>query len=406
MNNFPELRFSGFDGEWKNTRLRSLCTLITKGTTPQAFSRQGVNFIKIECLIENEFSISKCLFVDDQTHSKYLKRSILEEDDILFAIAGATVGKIGIVKKEILPANTNQAFAIIRLENKKLLRFVFYILQSQIMKIYIQQQISVGAQPNLNLAQIGNFEFSSGTTKEQQKIADFLYSVDNKTSLLTEKHSLLQRYKKGVMQKLFSQELRFKDDLGNDFPDWERSTLGKISSKSDYGMNKAAVEFDGNSKYIRITDIDDITRKFTPRPLVSPSGGQDDNYKVKYGDILFARTGASVGKSYLYDDEDGNLFFAGFLIRFSITEADPYFIFQQTKGHKFDKWVRVMSMRSGQPGINANEYASFEILLPELKEQQKIANFLSKIDKKIDSVTQQIEQTKAFKKGLLQKMFV
>ena len=90
------------------------------------------------------------MYIDEQTHNKELKRSILKENDILFAIAGATIGKVNIVKKEILPANTNQALAIIRLKQKENNHFVLHILKSQIMQQYIEKSISVGAQPNLN----------------------------------------------------------------------------------------------------------------------------------------------------------------------------------------------------------------------------------------------------------------
>ena len=131
----------------------------------------------------------------------------------------------------------------------------------------------------------------------------------------------------------------------------------------------------------------------------------DDFYKLKNGDIIFARTGASTGKSYLYIPEDGEIYFAGFLIRFRIILANPKFIFYSTLTSRFQKWVRIASMRSGQPGINAKEYASFKIFLPHPNEQQKIANTLSSVDAKISALRRKRDLLKEYKRGLTQKLF-
>jgi type I restriction enzyme S subunit len=208
-----------------------------------------------------------------------------------------------------------------------------------------------------------------------------------------------------MAKKKIQPRLRFKDDNGNDFPDWEEKTLGEISEDVMYGVGSAAIPFDGEKKYIRITDIDESSRRYKPDPLTSPEGEVDERYKVKKGDILFARTGASVGKSYLYRKEDGNLYFAGFLIKFSIKDANPYFIYSQTLTEEYNKWVQVFSMRSGQPGINAEEYKALKVLLPSVEEQNKIAEFLSAIDDKIDFLEKQLEELKAYKKGVMQAIF-
>ena len=125
QNNIPELRFPEFESFWQKKKLKELCTLITKGTTPNRFVESGVRFIKIECLLDDKIIDERCLFVDDLTHKKELRRSILNEGDILFAIAGATIGKCSIVTKEILPANTNQALSLIRLEENENKLFVY-----------------------------------------------------------------------------------------------------------------------------------------------------------------------------------------------------------------------------------------------------------------------------------------
>ena len=186
---------------------------------------------------------------------------------------------------------------------------------------------------------------------------------------------------------------------------WEVKKLGEVATNFMYGMNTAATVYDGENQYIRITDIDERTRLFTPNPLSSPDGELEDKYLLEKGDILFARTGASVGKSYLYSEKDGKIFFAGFLIRLNVKTENPYFIFSQTLTEKYQKWVLTMSMRSGQPGINAEEYKLLPIALPSFEEQSEIAFFLSKIDERIQTQSKIIKELLASKATFAKKIF-
>ena len=173
--------------------------------------------------------------------------------------------------------------------------------------------------------------------------------------------------------------MRFPEFTG----EWEKTTLGEIAKGFDYGMNAAAKSFDGNNKYIRITDIDEDSSLYRCDDVVSPDGELEDSYLVKENDILLARTGASTGKSYLYRDSDGRLYFAGFLIRANIYKHNPYFVFSQLHTHRYWKWVSIMSTRSGQPGINSQEYASFPICITSLQEESKMATFFKLLDDRI-----------------------
>ena len=196
-------------------------------------------------------------------------------------------------------------------------------------------------------------------------------------------------------------KLRFKE-FNND---WSLKKLGDLSFKPQYGMNSSATEFDGENKYLRITDINEDDHSFNFSKLTSPADDLDDKYLLKNGDLLFARTGASVGKSYLYNSKDGKVYFAGFLIKFSLqTEVNPYFIFSQTLSKKFQNWVITNSMRSGQPGINAEEYSLLPISFTSLKEQTKIATFLSAVDEKISQLSQKHQLLSQYKQGMMQKI--
>lgn len=199
-------------------------------------------------------------------------------------------------------------------------------------------------------------------------------------------------------------KIRFKDHTEA----WEQRKLDDIATSFEYGLNAAAKEFDGVNKYIRITDIDDDSHLFMVDNLTSPDIDLSDanNYKLSVGDILFARTGASVGKTYIYRDSDGLVYYAGFLIRAKISEENnAEFVFQNTLTEKYYKYIAITSQRSGQPGVNAQEYAGYEIFVPCRAEQDKISEYLGCLDNLITLHQRKCEQTKTLKKYMLQKMF-
>ena len=169
-------------------------------------------------------------------------------------------------------------------------------------------------------------------------------------------------------------------------------------------MNAAAKNYDGLNKYIRITDIDEASSTYTDKDIVSPDGVLTDNYLVNNRDILLARTGASTGKSYLYKKSDGKLYYAGFLIRANVTTHDPYFVFSQLHTHRYWRWVSIMSARSGQPGINSQEYSSFPIYTTSIEEESKIAKLLSLLDERISTQNKIIEDLKRLKSAISKKL--
>ena len=170
-------------------------------------------------------------------------------------------------------------------------------------------------------------------------------------------------------------------------------------------MNAAAKNYDGLNKYIRITDIDEASSTYTDKDIVSPDGVLTDNYLVNNRDILLARTGASTGKSYLYKKSDGKLYYAGFLIRANVTTHDPYFVFSQLHTHRYWRWVSIMSARSGQPGINSQEYSSFPIYTTSIEEESKIAKLLSLLDERIATQNKIIEDLKKLKSAISHILF-
>ena len=187
--------------------------------------------------------------------------------------------------------------------------------------------------------------------------------------------------------------------------EWEKCKLGDIATGFDYGMNAPAKVFDGVNKYIRITDIDEASSTYNDSDIVSPDGTLTDTYLVNERDILLARTGASTGKSYLYKKTDGKLYFAGFLIRANVPEHNPYFVFSQLHTHRYWKWVSIMSARSGQPGINSQEYSSFPIYTTSIQEERKISKLLSLLEERIATQSKLIEKLESLIKGISSRIF-
>ena len=207
-----------------------------------------------------------------------------------------------------------------------------------------------------------------------------------------------------MAEKQNTPEIRFEG-----FTDpWEQRKLGSIAASFDYGLNAAATEYDGQNKYLRITDIDDATHEFLKSDLTTPLAdlAMSADYLLEEGDLLFARTGASVGKTYLYRQYDGTVYFAGFLIRARIGEsADPEFVYQATLTDAYKKYVAITSQRSGQPGVNAQEYADYQLMLPSRTEQQQIGMTLRSLDNLITLHQRKYDKLCTVKKSMLDKMF-
>lgn len=190
---------------------------------------------------------------------------------------------------------------------------------------------------------------------------------------------------------------------------WDLIPLGKcVSEKLSYGVNAPAISYNRCYPcYIRITDItEDGQYDDSDKKSVAITFEEKERRSLKIGDIVLARTGASTGKSYLYNEEDGELVYAGFLIKAAVNvrSYNPRFVFGQLRTRRYWTWVAATSMRSGQPGINGKEYAAFLIPIAPKKEQDKIAETLLKFDTYIDDLTELIEKKRGIREGVLEDL--
>ena len=293
-------------------------------------------------------------------------------------------------------AGTNTAFYTQYFEGGRYNREIYRIAQE-------------GAR-NHGLLNVAVEDFFAGTlaeppTDEQKKIAEILATCDRvielKQQLLEEK----RRQKQWLMQKLLDPSSD-KRVLGLGKSEWIEVSLGDCcTKKGEYGLNAPACDYSPElPQYIRITDIDD-NGKYKKDDPVSVNVSDADEYYLHEGDLLFVRTGGTTGKVYRYEKSDGLLVYAGFLIRFSVDlkRCDDFFIYSQFSTTAYANWVKVMSMRSGQPGINAEEYGNFKFWMPKDRaEQCAIATVFKCIDQEIELLQKDMHYWQQKKKALMQ----
>ena len=383
MNKSPDLRFSDFFDPWHLKKISEI-TKVFDGThsTPKYVER-GIPFYSVEHVTSNQFSKTK--FISEDVFNKENKRVKLERGDILMT----RIGSVGVPR--IIDWDVNASFYVSLALIKKNNSFHSPFLAHSISSVSFQREIwkrtiHVAFPKKINLGEILNCEFLLPSVEEQNKIAEFLSSVDKKIQLLEKKKEQLELYKKGVMQKIFSQEIRFKDDNGNSFQDWESNSLGNLCEITTGKLDANAMVEKGNYRFYTCANNYYQIDKYefdTDALIVSGNGanvGYIHRYKGKFN--AYQRT-------YVLDDFDDNILY----IKYFLNKYLHKRIFREKRD-------------GNTPYITMSTLTEMEIIKPSLLEQNKIANFLSAIDKKIETTSTQIDKTKEFKKGLLQQMFV
>jgi type I restriction enzyme S subunit len=361
----PKLRFKEFEGEWKKKKLRNVSNFLDSKRIPLSQTERKTKKGKYPY-----YGASGVIdFIDDYIfNGEYI---LLGEDGANILMRNSPLAFLASGKFWV----NNHAHVILANDSNK-------FLAESLERIKYDKYNTGTAQPKLNSEVCKNILINLPKLPEQQKIATFLTSVDTKIQQLTTKKQLLENYKKGIMQQLFSQQLRFKNEDSLDFPDWEEKKLGKIciSIKS------------GKSKSIEGGDF----------PLYGSTGiiGVCENFSHDGLFILIARVGANAGTINIINDKFGVS--DNTLVLDCNQNTFLHFIYYFLDFYNLNRLV----FGSGQPLLTGGQLKSLKLNLPSLKEQQKIANYLIAIDTKIENVQSQIEKTQAFKKGLLQQMFV
>lgn len=379
----PKLRFKNFNQNWDEYRLGEISSKIGSGSTPKGgasiYSTHGIPFIRSQNIHNDYLQLDDVVYISSEINTK-MKGSQVKAYDILLNITGASIGRTCVVPRDFSQGNVNQHVCIIRLKNNVPKFFQSYLSSSKGQSLIHNSQSGSGRE-GLNFQHIKAMKISAPNIDEQNKIANFLSSVDKKITLQNQKIELLQQYKKGMMQKLFSQEIRFKDDKGNNFPEWNKSYIGDIltiGSGRDYKhLNTGHIPVFGTGGLMTMVD----------------------NFLHDGETVCIGRKG-TIDKPFYYK---GKIWTVDTLFyTHSFKETLPKFVYQLFLTINWKEYNEA----SGVPSLSKKTIEKIEILLPCENEQQKIAVFLSSIDDKITFENNKLDKLKQWKQGLLQQMFV
>jgi type I restriction enzyme S subunit len=387
----PAMRFNEFDGDWNLKELKEICSFFSGGTptsTDKTLYSGDIPFIGSGNIYDSK--------VSNYITEKALNNSsakLVEVGDLLYALYGANSGEVAISK---MYGAVNQAILCIRTKSEKI-DFVYSLLflnKEKIVTKYLQ-----GGQGNLSANIIKNLKYHFPSLPEQQKIASFLAAVDEKIQQLTKKKALLADYKKGVMQQLFSGQLRFKDENGKDYPDWEEKRLGEIVSISS-GISPSSYELkeEGSIPFLKVEELNNCSKY----QLISRFYAEQGRNIVPKGSVVFPKRGAAILNNKVRITAVDAFMDSNLMALQVDKDSDNEFLYY----FLIKKQLFKIADTSTIPQINNKHIEPYPIRLPSLPEQQKIATYLSGIDTKIEAVNTQITQTQTFKKGLLQQLFV
>ena len=400
MSRVPRIRFKGFEEDWEQCKLGEMCSLITKGTTPLDKSSVGtINFVKIESIDEASGEIKITQKITDEEHNSYLRRSQLKENDILFSIAG-TLGRVTSVKLDILPANTNQALAIIRLKSG-CLQYIKTYLKGKAVADFIKKNPTIGAQPNLSLEQVGNLEIALPTEKEQALVGAYFESLDNLITLHQRKLEKLKIIKKSMLENLFPQngEKTPKIRFSGFTEDWEQRKLGECFTER--------IESMPNGELISVT-INDGIKKFSELGRHDNSNEDKSKYKkVCIGDIAYNSMRMWQGASG-YSPYNG-IVSPAYTVLLANEGVNSKCIAYQFKLPGMIHAFQINSQGITSDNWNLKFQALSDITIyisRSIDEQGKIAVLLESIDRLITLHQSKLEKLQKIKKSMLESMFV
>ena len=400
QKNIPQLRFHEFEGEWKKTALSEVGENIIGLTySPKDVNEEGILVLRSSNINEDALELNDQVRVKTNISEKL----IIKKRDILICTRNGSqrlIGKNVIIQDDTTKMTFGAFMSVFRSEMNS---FIVHLMKTE----WYNKQINMnlGARINqITTGQLNRFWFYFPAIPEQQKIASFFTAIDQKIFQLKRKKTLLEEYKKGVMQKIFSQEIRFKDDNGQEFPKWEKKRLGELTYKTGK-KNK------GSTPY----PIYSINNREGFLPQGDQFEGVDSNsrgYDISLYKIIEEKTFAynparinvgSIGFSGDLKDIIISSLYVCFKTKQGVEDA---YLLHYLKTFQFNKSV-LQNVEGGvRDYLFYENFSNIKINLPSNKEQVKIANFLSAIDDKINHTQKQVEKAEVWKKGLMQQMFV
>lgn len=406
----PKLRFKEFNGNWTGSKLGRLIGISSASRVfKEQWQESGVPFYRTSDVIS--------IFKNKENEKAYISLELFEElakksgkiqEGDLLITGGGTIGI-----PYLIPNNEPLYFKdadLLWLKSSGVIdgSFFYNFFISPKFREYLKSISHTGTISHFTIEQAKETPFKFPSKPEQTKIATFFSAVDEKISQLTQKHALLSQYKQGMMQKLFSQQIRFKADDGSEFGEWEEKELKDVSNLTSSKRVHLADYVSKGIPFFRGKEITELKSGGVPSDMLYISPIQFNEFKEKFGapkngEILITAVG-TLANTYLINTNYEFYFKDGNLIWLKDIKSNPNFLMILLDVHKND--VLASAIGSTQKALTIANLNKLIFKFPTLEEQTKIANFLSAIDQKIEKVAQQIKQAKQWKKGLLQQMFV
>lgn len=408
--NIPKLRFKDNNDndypQWKKKKLKEISDVSSGKRIPKGMQFPSIGktfYITVSDMGENFVSPLNINTISDDIEN-IIKKYKVFTGDIIISVAG-TLGKINLITPLFNNANLTENCDRISNFKKVYNLYIFYFLKSNIIQETIKKSSTLSSQPKLALERIRNFDISIPLLEEQEKIADFLSTVDKKIENLANTITSLENQKKGLLQQIFSQKLRFKDENGNNYPNWEKKKLGDICKFTGGGTPSTSIlkYWNGTIPWISSSDLQTNTiHKIKISRYITNEAVSNSSTKIipKNSILIVSRVGVgkvAISNCVLCTSQDftniteinGNTTFYAYLLKYKMEQLT-----QNTQGTSIK-------------GITTSDIKNIKLIVPiEQTEQTKIADFLSAFDRKLDNQKAQLEHWQQIKKGLLQQMFV
>ena len=394
--NVPKLRFKGFNDEWKEKKLSEIANIVgggTPSTTEKSYWDGNIQWFTPTEIKDAKYVASSMRTITEQG-VKNSSAKILPKGSILLTTR-ATLGEMAILEND---ATTNQGFQSLIVNKNNNNEFVYY-LQEKIKK-YCYKNASGSTFLEISKSNLEKFKVNMPSLQEQERIANFLTKVDKIIEKQDEKVKNLEKYKKGMMQKIFSQEIRFKDENGKEYPEWQEYKLNELCNFFSGGtpLTSKKEYYDGNIPFIRSAEISSENTELT----ISEIGLNNSSAKmIQKGDLLYALYGATSGEVSI-SKLNGAINQAILCIRSN--RCNLIFLEKVLRNSKQN--IIKTYLQGGQGNLSANIIKELQYNFPCLDEQDKIAKFITKIDIILQKEIDKLNELYKWKKGLLQQMFV
>lgn len=404
----PKLRFEGFNKNWAVKKLDSIFSFKNGLNASKEMYGKGVKFINVLDIINNDKItydvIKESVGATDDQISSYQ----VMQGDILFQRSSETRDEVG--QTNVYADSKTVLFGGFVIRGRPLINinstFLNFQLKTDALRKDITQRSGGSTRYNIGQDSLGKVTAFFPEIREQEKIANFLSSVDEKMALLNKQYDLLCQYKKGMMQKIFSQEVRFKDENGEGYPEWKYVDLKEIASKVNIKNREGLVNV-----VLTNSATQGIVRQdsYFEREIVTESN-LEGYYVVSIGDFIYnprISATAPVGPIKMNELIQGVMspLYTVFRFKKGLLKFYQYF-FESSVWHDYMKSVANSGARHDRMNISGADFFALPVSQPIEAEQTKIANFLSAIDEKISAKKAELDKLKNWKQGLLQQMFI